>query len=316
MSPGSNILRGATGSPQRHSQFFEPGSISQWLVAGAFMTPWLIGFFFLTVYPVGATFYYSFTDYSLFGSPQWVGLDNYREILSDPRFILVVRNTAIFGLLIIPLSIVTAVLTALLMNIRGPLTGAYRSIIFAPAILPAAATASLWIWILNPQWGLLNAVLESTGLPTVPWLSDPGWAKISLVIISLWMIGSDMVLYLAKLQEIPRYYYEAADIDGANAWQKTWYVTLPHLTPIMFFQLINATIWTFQYFAIPYIVGNEGKGNPGGSLDFYAIYTFDNAFNYLKMGYASAMAVIMFLFVALITVVMVYSSKYWVRYEN
>ena len=205
---------------------------------------------------------------------------------------------------------------ALLLERRLPGNAIWRAVIFAPSIVPAAATAAIWIWILNPQWGLLNGALRLAGGPEPPWLSDPGWAKVALLLMTLWMIGSDMILYLAALQDIPKEYYEAAEIDGAGAWARTRWITLPHLTPVVFFQLVNATIWAFQFFSIPYIVGDKGQGKPAGSLDFYATYMYANAFNYLKMGYASAMAWLMFVVVMAVTVLMIRNADRWVHYDR
>jgi len=199
-------------------------------------------------------------------------------------------------------------------NLRG--NSLYRAIIFMPSVVPAVASAVVWIWILNPQWGLLNGLLRMLHLSGPPWLSSPDWAKPALLIVTLWMIGSDMVLYLAGLQEIPLDYYEAAELDGAGAWQKTIYIIFPLLTPIVFFHLINAFIWSFQYFSIPYIVSVQGTGQPADSLLFYSLYLYQNAFGYLKMGYASAMAWLLFLLVMACTVIILRTSKRWVNYGN
>ncbi|GAA3227307.1 carbohydrate ABC transporter permease [Dactylosporangium siamense] len=286
------------------------------MIGLAFLSPWLLGFLAFTLYPVLATLYYSFTDYSLFGTPQWVGLDNYRELTHDSTFVQAFTNTLVFTALVVPLSIVLAISLALLLHRPARGLAAYRTIIFAPSIVPAAATAAIWMWLLNPQFGLVNGALRLFGAPTPPWLSDPDWAKVSVLLMSLWMIGSDMLLYLAALQDIPVDYYEAAAIDGASAWQRLRSITLPHLTPVMLFQLINALIWSFQYFSIPYIVGQQGQGKPAGSLNFYAVYLYKNAFSYLKMGYASAMAWIMFIVVMALTIIAIRTSNRWVHYAK
>lgn len=280
----------------------------------AFLSPWVLGFLAFTLYPLVATVYYSFTDYSLFGAPHFIGLSNYRELMHDPSFLQAVGNTVFFIALAVPLSIALATSLALLLHRRLRGRAIYRTIVFAPSVLPSAAVAAVWVWILSPQWGLLNGILRAVGAPTPPWLSSPHWARIAVLIMSLWMIGSDTVLYLARLQDIPPEYYESADIDGANAWQRTWYITLPQLTPVMFFQLINALVWAVQLFSIPYIVGNQGQGQPAGGLNFYAIYLFQNAFVYLRMGYASAMATLMFIAVIILTAFLIRSSRRWVFY--
>jgi len=282
----------------------------------AFISPWIVGFLAFTIYPLLASLYYSFTDFSLFGSPKWVAFKNYANLFADPKFYKSFGNTLIFSVLVVPASIVLAMGLAILLNnnLRG--NSLYRAIIFMPSVVPAVASAVVWIWILNPQWGLLNGLLRMLHLSGPPWLSSPDWAKPALLIVTLWMIGSDMVLYLAGLQEIPLDYYEAAELDGAGAWQKTIYIIFPLLTPIVFFHLINAFIWSFQYFSIPYIVSVQGTGQPADSLLFYSLYLYQNAFGYLKMGYASAMAWLLFLLVMACTVIILRTSKRWVNYGN
>lgn len=282
----------------------------------AFISPWMIGFLAFTLYPLLASLYYSFTNYSLFGSPKWIGLENYINLFSDPKFYKSLGNTLIFSVIVVPASIVLALGLAILLNNKLRGNSIYRTLIFMPSVVPAVASAVVWIWILSPQWGLLNGALRLIHLQGPPWLSSPDWAKPALLIITLWMIGSDMVLYLAGLQEIPLDYYEAAELDGATAWQKTIYIVVPLLTPIMFFHLINAFIWSFQYFSIPYIISVQGSGQPANSLLFYPLYLYQNAFRYLKMGYASAMAWLLFLLVMVCTIIILRSSKSWVNYGN
>jgi multiple sugar transport system permease protein len=282
----------------------------------AFISPWIIGFLGFTLYPLAASLYYSFTDYSLFGSPKWVGLQNYARLFADPKFFKSFGNTVVFSVAVVPASIVLAMGLAILLNnnLRG--NSIYRTLVFMPSVVPAVASAVVWVWILSPQWGLLNGLLRLINLPGPPWLNSPDWAKPALLIVTLWMIGSDMVLYLAGLQEIPLDYYEAAELDGASSFQKVVYITVPLLTPIMFFHLINAFIWSFQYFSIPYIISVQGSGRPADSLLFYSLYLYQNAFRYLKMGYASAMAWLLFLLVMVCTVIILRTSKRWVNYGN
>jgi len=282
----------------------------------AFISPWIIGFFSFTLYPLLASLYYSFTDFSLFGSPKWVGLNNYVKLFADPKFFTSFGNTLIFSVIVVPASIVLAMGLAILLNNQLKANAIYRTLIFMPSVVPAVASAVVWIWILNPQWGLLNGALRLINIQGPPWLSSPDWAKPALLIVTLWMIGSDMILYLAGLQEIPQDYFEAAELDGAGSWQKVTYIIVPLLTPIVFFHLINAFIWSFQYFSIPYIISNQGSGRPADSLLFYSLYLYQNAFRYLKMGYASAMAWLLFILVMVCTVIILRTSKRWVNYGN
>jgi len=280
----------------------------------AFISPWIIGFLVFILYPIVISFYYGFTDFSLFTSPTWVGLKNYQQLLTfDDKFLLSLYNTVYFTLLVIPASIVLALAMAIVLNIGLRGVSIYRAIFFMPTIVPAVASAVVWGWILNPRWGLINGFLQLVGISGPPWLTSPAWAKPSLVLVTLWAIGSDMIIYLAALQDIPQVYYEAAVLDGANNWQKTRHVTLPLLTPVIFFHLVNGTIWAFQYFTIAFVMTD---GGPANATLFYSLYLYRNAFEYLKMGYASAMAWILFIIVMAATLIILRSSKGWVHYEG
>jgi multiple sugar transport system permease protein len=280
----------------------------------AFISPWIVGFLVFILYPIVISFYYGFTDFSLFTSPTWVGLKNYQQLITfDDKFLLSLYNTIYFTLLVIPASIVLALAMAIVLNIGLRGVSIYRAIFFMPTIVPAVASAVVWGWILNPRWGLINGFLQLLGISGPPWLTSPAWAKPSLVLVTLWAIGSDMIIYLAALQDIPQVYYEAAVLDGANNWQKTRHVTLPLLTPVIFFHLVNGTIWAFQYFTIAFVMTD---GGPANATLFYSLYLYRNAFEYLKMGYASAMAWILFIVVMAATLIILRSSKGWVHYEG
>ncbi|MCJ7739394.1 MAG: sugar ABC transporter permease [Anaerolineae bacterium] len=280
----------------------------------AFLSPWIIGFLAFILYPLVTSLYYSFTDFSLFTAPDWVGIENYRELFTaDDKFLLSLYNTIYFAALVMPASIVLALLMALVLNL--PLRGIsfYRAIFFMPTIVPAVASAIVWSWILNPGWGLLNGFLRIFGIPGPPWMTSPAWAKPSLVLVTLWAIGSDMIIYLAALKDIPSTYYEASSLDGANTWQKIMRITLPLVTPVIFFHLVNGTIWAFQYFTIAFVMTD---GGPANATLFYALYLYRNAFEYIRMGYASAMAWILFAIVMGTTLLMLRSSNKWVYYEG
>lgn len=279
-----------------------------------FISPWIVGFLVFTLYPIFSSLYYSFTDYGLFGNPNWVGLRNYVDLFTqDNKFYLSLYNTIFFFLLAMPASVIVAIFLAILLNSKLRGMTFFRSLFFLPTIVPAVASAAVWMWILNPQWGLLNTALRMVGIPGPPWLSDPEWAKPSLVFVALWTIGSEVIIYLAALQEIPRDYYEAALVDGANAIQQTRYITLPMITPVIFFHLVNGTIWAFQYFTEAFVMTG---GGPVNATLFYALYLYRNAFTSLKMGYASAQAWILFIVVMIATLIIVRSSKRWVYYEE
>ncbi len=277
-----------------------------------FISPWLVGLIVFTIYPILASFYFSFTDYSVLKSPRWVGLENYVHLFTnDALFPKSLTNTLYYAAIALPLGIVGSVALALLLNKKITGMSIYRTIFYLPNIVPAVAMSVLWIWLLNPNYGLFNSILKGLGLPGIPWLTSPTWSKPSLILMGLWGIGGSMVIYLAGLQDIPDHLYEAADLDGANSWQKTRNVTLPMLTPTIFFNLIMSLVGVFSYFTQAFIMTN---GGPIDSTLFYMLYLYRNAFIYFKMGYASAMAWILFVIVVSLTLVVFRSSGRWVYY--
>jgi multiple sugar transport system permease protein len=281
-----------------------------------FIAPWLIGLIIFTIYPILASLYYSLTEYDIVSSPKFVGLENYRTLLfSDPLFYQAVGNTLFYAAIAVPLNLVVAVLIALLLNANVRGMSIYRTIFFLPSILPDIAAAMLWSWILNPQFGLVNSLLKRIGLPSIGWLSDPLWAKPSLILIGVWTFGASLVIFLAALQDVPQHLYEAAELDGANTIQKTWHVTIPMLTPTIFFNLVLGMIGAFQYFTTAFVL-SQGSGGPAGSTLFYSLLLYRNAFSYFKMGYASAMAWLLFAVVLTITWIIFKTSGRWVYYEG
>jgi multiple sugar transport system permease protein len=281
-----------------------------------FVAPWLFGLIVFTIYPILASFYYSFTEYDIVSPPKFVGLANYQALLTtDPLFYKGVQNTLFYAAVAIPLNITVAIGVALLLNMRVRGMAIYRTIFFLPSIVPEIASAMLWAWILNPQFGLANALLRALGVPTIGWLTDPAWAKPSLVVIGLWGFGASVVIFLAALQDVPEHLYEAAEIDGASAPQKVWNVTLPMLTPTIFFNLVLGVIGSFQYFTTAYVL-TGGEGGPASATLFYSLLLYRNAFKYFKMGYASAMAWMLFALVLAITLVIFKTSGRWVYYEG
>jgi len=277
-----------------------------------FTSLWIVGLAAFTAYPVIASFYYSFCDYSILKSPVWCGLENYQQLIHDDLFWKSLRNTLFYAGLSVPLGTATALGLAMLLNhdVRGK--SFYRLLFFMPSIVPVVASAMLWLWIFNGQYGLmngfLNLFLERFGLHGPAWLADPAWSKPALIIMSLWGTGNAMVIYLAGLQNVPAELYEAAEIDGASAWQRFRHVTVPVIAPVVVFNGIMALIGAMQLFAQAYIMsegangnGNASDGNPARSTLFYTIYLFSTAFQDLRMGYASAMAYILFVITAVLT---------------
>lgn len=280
-----------------------------------FASPWIIGFCVFFAFPLFSSIYYSFTSYSILQPGEFVGLQNYRTLMQDQVFWDAVYNTVYFTVFFVPLSIIFGVSLALFLNMRVKGMAVYRTIFFLPTLVPQVALAVLWVWLLNPQFGLVNGMLASVGIDGPAWLGDESWSKPSLILMSLWAIGQAVVIYLAGLHDIPQDYYDAADVDGANWFQKIKSVTLPLLTPVIFYNLVMGVIGAFQQFTLPYTL-TKGQGTPANSLMFYVMYLYDNGFKYFKMGYASAMAWILFLIIMLLTGLIFLTSKRWVHYQG
>jgi multiple sugar transport system permease protein len=277
-----------------------------------FISPWLIGFLAFTLYPLIASFYYSFTRYDLLSNPIFLGLRNFVDIFTeDPHFGQVMYNTAYYVGLSAPLGVIAAFLMASLLNTRIVGRSAFRALFFFPAIVPAVVTAMVWAFLLNVQYGAINATLQGLGLSTIPFLSSPRLAKPSLILIHMWAQGNAIVIFLASLQDVPRSLYEAATVDGANAWHKFWHITVPMCTPVILFNLIMGFIGGFQNFTLPWLLT---QGGPNQATEFYSLFLYRNAFSYFRMGKASALAWILFVIIVIFTVALFRSSARWVYY--
>ena len=278
-----------------------------------FISPWLLGLLIFTMFPILAVLFLSFTKYGVFDAPVWVGLRNYQRILTDDRlFRISLGNTLYYVGLSVPLRIVIGFLLALGLNanIRG--VTVYRTLFYVPSIVPQVAGVLLFVWLFQPQIGLINFLLDLLGIKGPNWLGRPAWAKPAIIIMSMWGVGGGMIVYLAGLQSIPGHLYEAAEIDGANAWRRFWAVTVPMMTPTIFFNLVMGLIGSFQVFATAYIATG---GAPMNSTLFYMLYLYRRGFNDFRMGYASAMAWILFLLVLVLTLLTFRSGRSWVYYE-
>ena len=279
-----------------------------------FASPWIIGFLAFTVYPLGSSLYYSFTRYDLMREPAFLGLRNYVKILTaDDDFRLVMGNTFYWVMLSAPLGVGSAYLMATLLNARIIGRSFFRAVFFIPSIVPVAVVAMIWQFLLNVQYGAVNSALQGLGRQTIPFLSSPLWVKPSLLMIHMWAQGSAMIIFLAALQDVPRSLYDAATVDGANALQKFWHVTIPMTSPVILFNMIMAFIGGFQNFALPWILTG---GGPNKATEFYAIYLYRNAFSYLRMGKASALAWILFVIVVTFTAVLFKLSGRYVYYAG
>ena len=281
-------------------------------VGYAFISPWLIGFLVFTLYPFVASLSFSFTRYDIVSAPRWVGTANYRMLFTaDPLFWKALIVTFRYALCAVPLGVLAGVSLALLLNLNVRGISLFRTIFYLPSIIPTVASSMIFLWILNPEIGLVNGILKNLGIEGPAWLQDKAWAPWSLVMMSLWGIGNSMIIYLAGLKDIPTYLYEAAVIDGATPWQRLRHVTLPMLTPVIFFNLVMGVIGVFQYFTEAYVMT---QGGPEDSTMFYALYLFYRAWRYLDMGYASAMGWILFVIVMILTSVIFRSQRKWVHY--
>jgi multiple sugar transport system permease protein len=282
------------------------------MIAGyLFIAPAVLGFVVFTAGPIIASVVISLTNYDIISPPHWTGFDNYAALFQDSLFwqsMLVTVKAAVIGL---PLGL--ALSLAILLNQRIKAIAFWRTVYFLPSVLSGVAVAVLWLWLLNPEFGVLDLVLRHIGLPAPDWLGDTATALPSLVVVSLWGIGGSIVIYLAGLQGIPTELYEAAEVDGANAWQRFLHVTLPMLSPVIFFNLIIGLIGQFQWFTEPFVMT---QGGPENSTLTFMLYLYQNAFTYFKMGYASAMAWVFFALVLVLTVLVFRSSPMWVHYEG
>ena len=279
-----------------------------------FILPWALGFLIFTVGPIIASLVLSFTRYDMMLPPKFVGLGNFAELLKDPLFYKSMSNTLYIVALAVPLGLVSSFTIAMLLNqdLRG--MAAYRTAYYIPSIVPAVASATLWLYLLQPQWGLVNGLLRGIGLSGPGWLASEAWAKPAIILMMVWGSGGNMVIYLAALQDISKELYEAAEIDGANGWSKFWHVTLPLMTPTIFFTVVMSIIGTFQVFSAIFVL-TDGMGGPINATLVYLIYVFRNAFAFFRMGYASSMAWILFMIILLLTWIQFRVASYWVYYE-
>ncbi|GIV78093.1 MAG: ABC transporter permease [Litorilinea sp.] len=279
-----------------------------------FASPWIIGFLGFTIVPILSSLYYSFTRYDLLRPPHFLGLDNYINLFTnDDDFRLVAYNTLWWVLISAPMGVLSAFLMALLLNTRIWWRSLFRAIFFFPSIVPVVVTAFVWQFLLNVQYGAINSTLQGLGLPTIPFLSSPTLVKPSLVLIHMWSQGAAMVIFLATLQDVPRSLYEAATVDGANALRKLWHITIPMVSPVILFNLVMSFIGGFQYFTLPWLLT---QGGPSKATEFYALFLYRNAFVFLRMGKASALAWILFVVIVVFTYLLFRFSGRFVYYAG
>ena len=299
-------------------------AVREELTGWLFAMPWILGFLLFTVGPMLFSLYTSFTKYNIIADPKWIGLDNYENLFfDDPLFYKSLANTLWMVVIKTPLVIVVAVSLAMLLNTNVPGGKFFRTVIYLPNVLSGIAAIFLWQWILAPN-GLFNSALSVFGIQGPGWFVDPDWTKPGMVVMGMWWIGANVLIVLAGLKGIPKELYEAAEIDGAGSWQKTRYITLPLLSPTIFFEIVTGIIATFQIFTTAFILigtKNPPVGELGQSMLFFVLYLYDRAFGKIgqggfQMGYASAMAWVLFIIILTITLVQLRLAKRWVYYET
>lgn len=301
----------------RRKKHMSPMAKQDRLTFWCFLSPWIIGFALFGAGPILASIVLSFTDYSLFNAPRWVGLDNYRELASDPLIVKSLWNTLVYVIFAVPLTTAGSCLLAVLLNQKVRGIAIWRTIFYLPTIVSGVAMGVLWRWIFHPEIGLMNTLLgpllRALDLPDPQWLLDPNMAKPAYIFMSLWGIGGGMIIFLAALQGIPKHLYEAAEIDGAGRLRQFFNITLPMLSPIILFSLTMGTIGSFQIFTQAYVMSGRG---PDNSTLFYVMYLFDQAFRYFRMGYGAAMAWVLFAIVLAVTMLKFSLARRWVYYEG
>ncbi len=290
-------------------------------IAGyAFIAPWLIGFVLLTAGPMAVSVFLSGTSWTMLSPPVGVGMSNYETILvEDELFLTSLLNTLYYVVLSVPLGLLVSLMLAMLLHQRVRGMSLFRTIFFLPSITNMVAVSMLWLWVFNPEFGLLNAMLELVGIRGPLWLQSESWAKPSLIIMSLWGVGGTMIVFLAALQGIPQELYEAADLDGAGRFDRFKHITLPMISPAMLFNLIIGVIGSFQVFTQAYVMTGTAQpgseGGPNNATLFVVLYLYKKAFQEFRMGYASALAWILFFIILAVTLVQMRYSKRWVHYE-
>lgn len=276
--------------------------------------PWILGFVIFTAGPMLASVYLSLTEYDISFAPKFIGLKNFQKMLfDDPLYWKSLYNTAYYTFIFVPVHLVIALLAALALNLKLRAIGFFRTVFYVPSIVPTVASAFLWMWIFNPDYGLANNLLALLGLPPSKWLFDEDTAKFSLVIMSLWGLGSAMIIFLADLQNVPKSLYEAAAIDGTGPFHRFWYITVPMITPVIFFNLVVGIIGSFQIFTVAFVAT---QGGPNNATLFYVYYLYNQGWQFLHMGYASALAWGLFVIVLLFTLAQLALARRWVYYEG
>jgi multiple sugar transport system permease protein len=280
-----------------------------------FVSPWLFGFAVFTLGPMVYSLWLSFLDWDLTSPPTFVGIGNYQKALSDPLLGQAIKVTLIYAVVSVPLQTALSLGVALLMNLDVRGINAFRTIWYLPSLVTGVAQTVLFLWVFNPNYGLVNGLLAIFGIHGPAWFQDPQWALPAVIIMSLWTVGGNMVIYLAGLQDVPTELYEAAALDGAGRWRQLWNITVPQISPVIFFNAVTGLIGAMQIFTQGFVVKQSG-GAPANSLLFFVYYLYQNAFQFFRMGYASALAWILLLMILALTALVFRGSSFWVYYES
>lgn len=282
-----------------------------------FIFPWLFGLVTFTAGPLLFSLFASFTNYNITSKMDFIGLSNYiRMFTNDSLFWISLGNTLYFVAFSVPLTTIGAVLISVLMNQKVPGMRIFRTIYYLPAVLSGVGVYLLWMQLLSPNTGLINTILSWVGIQGPAWLFDPNWTKPAIIFMSLWKVGGSMLLYLASMQGVPQTLYEAAEIDGANPFRRFWHITLPMITPIIFFDVVTSTIGGFQVFQEAYVMTENGEGGPANSLVFFNLHMWNKAFEVFDMGYAMGMSWILFVIIFILTLINLKLAPRWVHYEG
>lgn len=281
-----------------------------------FVMPWIIGFFAFTAGPLVFSFMASFTNYNITSQMDFIGANNYQGLVGDGLFWTSLWNTLYFVAFSVPLTTIGAIFLSALLNQDIPGIRFFRTLYYLPAVLSGVGVYMLWMQLLDPGTGMVNLVLSWVGIDGPNWLFDPDWTKPSLIFMKLWSVGGSMLLYLASMQGVSKSLYEAADIDGASTWRKFFHITIPMITPVIFFDVVTSLIGGFQIFQEAYVMSSNGEGGPANSLLFYNLYMWRQAFENFNMGYAMAMSWILFVIVFILTIINLKLAPRWVHYEG
>ena len=286
------------------------------LAGYGFLVPWLIGFFGLTILPMAYSLYLSFTRYNIFQPPRWIGIDNYvRLFTNDPQFIQSAQITLIYVLVGTPITLIAALLVAMLLNFRDKGSGFFRSAFYAPSLIGGSVSVAIVWRAMFGSDGPVDSSLSFLGIDLGGWIGNPGLVLPAMIILSIWQFGATMVIFLAGLKQVPKELYEAAEMDGAGPWHRFRAVTLPMLSPVIFFNLLLGLIGAFQVFASAYIISN-GSGGPAGMTNFITLYLYKRGFADGQMGYAAAIAWVLLVVVAIIAFILFRTQRSWVHYAG